>query len=102
MRTDLQKALLAALSALPETERLSAYVASNLWEWPEQLGAFKPAGWSELPQAQKFRALEYQQLIKTLNTTTSEFMRSRQWWLKTPHTLGTEEEHLAWWIESNH
>lgn len=87
---------------MPETERLSAYVAANLWKWPEQLAAFKPAGWDDLPQIQKYRSTEYREVIKALETTTSEFMRSQEWWLKTPHTLGTKEEHLAWWIESNH
>jgi len=99
---NLQKQLLAALSALPETERLSAHVAANTWEWPEQLAAFKPAEWDKLSNIQKYESLEQQELFKALKVTTSEFMRSRQWWLKTPHTLGSEEEHLAWWIESKH
>lgn len=86
---------LASLIALPSDQRAHAYVQANTYVWPDAVKDLKPDGWDKLDDREKFAHPDGKELWRVLNTVTSEFERSRQWWRE--ELKRTDAEHLAWW-----
>ena len=86
----------SALSEMTADQRALAYVELNCFKWPKSLWQFKPHDWDCLDNHNRHYHVEGKTLWKIIHEMTSEYERSRAWWLE---SLGrTNREHIAWWI----
>lgn len=86
---------LATLLHMSADERAVAYVEANRWQWPDRLIEYKPAGFDAMTQKEKFTNADFNKLMEGIKSHTSNFERSRAWWII---ALGrTKEQHAAWW-----
>lgn len=88
--------LRASLGRMTPEQRAKAYVNLNTYKWPESMADLKPGQWENLTCEQRYRSEESRELWKALHEMTSEYERSRAWWLD--ELDRTTEEHLEWWL----
>ncbi len=86
------------LSILTAEERAYAWVQLNRFQWPDAIAEVKPKDWDNTSTGHdRFKTECGQVAWRILNEMTSDFDRSRAWWI---NALGrTPIEHVKWWID---
>ncbi len=86
------------LAMLTAEERALAWVQLNRFQWPDAISEVKSKDWDNISTGyDRFKTERGQSAWRILNEMTSDFDRSRAWWI---NALGrTPIEHIQWWID---